>query len=115
MAAVSIALGLALSLSVLIPNSLLATPTTWQVMFAAYVAAPPGRSAEFSRDIQRHWSRGARGVLVRDWYFMAHRWGVCHELWSESACVQSSAEREAIGIARELLSYAAAADSVAPH
>jgi hypothetical protein len=113
-AAVSIALGVALSLSVLIPNSLLATPRTWQAMVAAYVDAPPGRSAEFSRDIQRHWSRGARGVLVRDWYFMARRWGVCHELWRESDCVQSSAGREAMGIARELLSDVAAADSVAP-
>lgn len=49
--AVVLAAALALSVSVLIPNSLLATPATWQAMYAAYVAAPPERSTEFAGDI----------------------------------------------------------------
>ena len=105
--AVFLATALALSIALLIPNALLASEATWQAMYAAYVAAPPARSAGCARDIREYWSRNARGVLMRDWYFVAHRWGVCHELWNESGCVSATGPRESMGIARELLSNVA--------
>ncbi len=106
---------LALSIGVLVPNALLATPATWQTMYAAYVAAPPERSVEYAGGIHEYWSTAARGVLVRDWYYLAHRWGVCHELWAESDCILAPSQREAMGIARDLLTDVAESGRVARH
>lgn len=113
--AANLALALVVSIGVLIPNSLLATPATWQAMLAAYVAAPPERSAEFADDIREYWSATARGVLVRDWYFIAHRWSVCHELWSESGCVHAPIQREPMGIARDVLTDVAQSGRIGPY
>ena len=113
--AAMLALALVLSIGILIPNSLLATPATWQTMYAAYVAAPPERSNEYAGDIHEYWSTTARDVLVRDWYFMAHRWGICHELWSESDCVRAPSQREPMGMARDLLTEVAQSGHVGPY
>ncbi len=88
-------------------NSVLAAPATWQVTYAAIKDAPPEQAVERSKDIKTHWVRVHDEILVRDWYALARRWGVCHELWPQDNCTHVPAEREAMGIARERLSQVA--------
>ena len=113
--AAMLALALVISIGILIPNSLLAPPATWQTMYAAYVAASPERSNAYAGDIHEYWSTTARGVLVRDWYFIAHRWSICHELWSESDCVRAPGRREPMGMARDLLTEVAQSGRAGPY
>ncbi|MGB0134298.1 hypothetical protein [Dokdonella sp.] len=83
--------------------SLLASPASWQAMLAASRTGPPEVVAERARDVGAYWHRSHNQILIKDWYFLAGRWGVCHELWAQSACTRAPVEREAVGIAREML------------
>jgi hypothetical protein len=84
-------------------TSLLATPAAWQVLHAAYRDAPPEKQRVFGQDIAANWLPFHEGMVLGDYYLLMRKWGVCHELWPQAACVRASSEREAEGIAREIL------------
>jgi hypothetical protein len=93
----------AISLITFLTNSLLASPYSWQAMYASYKVAPPPEKARRANDITRYWMISREQILLADWYLLSRRWGVCHELWSQLDCVHAPAEREPMGIVRELL------------
>jgi hypothetical protein len=88
-------------------NSVLASPSSWQAMYAAFRASPPSEASARAHDIAKHWSRVHDGILVRDWYLLSRGWGVCHELWRQTGCVPAPLQREPMGVARALLSEVA--------
>jgi hypothetical protein len=84
-------------------QSLLATPRSWEVLHAAYESSPLDIKSARQQDIAAVWLSFHEDIRLLDWYRLAHRWGVCHELWVQSGCTYAPLEREAMGIARELL------------
>ena len=83
--------------------SVLASPSVWPVILAAYVKAPPEQQIVRKQEIADSWLVFEEQIRVFDWYFMAQRWNVCHELWQQRDCTKTSPHREAQGVARELL------------
>ena len=102
-AAAALGLAAVVGSAMFLANSLLASPSSWQVIYAAVKANEPAKVVERANDIKNHWIRVHDGILVKDWYFLATRWGVCHELWPQSSCTRVPAAREPMGVARELL------------
>ena len=88
-------------------QSLLAAPRSWEVMHAAYESSPLDLKPVRQQDIAAVWLNFHQEIRLLDWYLLAHRWGVCHELWAQSGCTYSPPEREAMGIARELITQIA--------
>jgi hypothetical protein len=92
---------------ILASGSLLATPATWQVLHAAYEASPPGLKPARQQQIARTWVTLHGNIRLLDWYLLASWWGNCHELWPRSGCTHAPRQREAMGIARELITQIA--------
>ena len=88
-------------------QSLLAAPRSWEVLHAAYEASPRGLKPARQQDIAAVWLSVHESIRLLDWYLLAHRWGICHELWAQSGCTHAPPEREATGIARELITQIA--------
>jgi hypothetical protein len=92
-------------------TSLLSRPAAWQVLHAAYRDAPPERQRQMVHDIAAKWSILREGMVLGDYYLLTRKWGICHELWPQATCTTVSSEREAMGIARELLTEIARGSS----
>ena len=90
-----------------VSRSLLATPRSWEVLHAAYEASPRDLKLTRRQDIAAVWLSFHENIRLLDWYLLAHRWGICHELWTQSGCTQTPPEREATGIARALITQIA--------
>jgi hypothetical protein len=101
--AAAFGLGAIALLVALAATSLLATPAAWQVLHAAYRDASPEKQHMIGQDIAAKWLPFHEGMVLGDYFLLTRKWGVCHELWLQAACVRASSEREAEGIAREIL------------
>lgn len=88
-------------------SSLLAPSSSWQVMYAVYDVSPPNLKIERRNDIAERWLHFHEEIRLLDWYLLARKWGVCHELWEQRSCTKVPPNREAEGIARELLTKVA--------
>jgi hypothetical protein len=83
------------------------SPRIWQIVHGVYLTSSPARQAVLAADLRQHWDRTFEEMRAVDWYFMAHRWDVCHELWPQLSCTHAPVSEEAEGIVREVLSQIA--------
>lgn len=86
---------------VLLYRGTMAPARSWPIMLASIEATTGADRLERVEDFKQHWQH--REMRLVDWYFVARRWGVCHQLWSESACSKPTSPFEAEGVAREIL------------
>ena len=73
----------------------------WLVMFGAIETASGPERAERVNDLRSHWQ--AQTMRAVDWYRLARKWNVCHELWVQEACTRPAVSEPGVGIARERL------------
>lgn len=79
----------------------------WPAILSAYQAAPPSERAARGRQLAASWDAFNEELHAHKWLMLALDWGVCHELWHQSDCTPAPANREAQGIAREILTQVA--------
>jgi hypothetical protein len=90
-------------LALFLAKSTLATPSSWQVLYAAYSASSPAEMTERRKAVADKWLPFHEEIRLLDWYLLANEWNVCHELWAQTRCTKAPSKREPQGIARELI------------
>lgn len=86
---------------VLLYRGVSAPETAWPIMLGAIESAAVTERTRRVNDLRAHWNE--RTMRAVDWYRLARRWQVCHELWVEASCLRPAVSESASGLARERL------------
>jgi hypothetical protein len=82
-------------------RGVVAPERAWPTILAAIQETSGAQREQRVVQLQQVWQHGT--VRAVDWYALSKSWDVCHELWTQQHCRQPVGQREAVGIAREVL------------
>lgn len=89
--------------AVVAASSVVVPSTVWPTILVAARTGSPTEVAARRRELAGAWDAFHGEMLVTDWLVLSRSWGVCHELWPQTGCTRAPGNREAQGIARDLL------------
>ncbi len=92
--------GLATS-TVVLARGIMAPEQSWVTMLGAIEEASGEARAERVRDLQENWHH--REIRALAWFWLSHRWNVCHHLWQQQNCRLPITQEDSVGVAREIL------------
>jgi hypothetical protein len=78
--------------------------TIWLVILGSVESTNGAHRDTKIRELSKHWSMTTQTISVANWLRLSKQWGVCHQLWDEPQCTNSTTSQSAVGVAREILS-----------